>query len=356
MTNVIQLTPPSRINPQEARLGALLGCFSEHRRTIDDVFWLKENAELLNILECTGQSVPQNALIPHVGFFAALPERLGFFPQYYRFLLSIGLDLEDLGLPGAQMERLCHWVADQGLPEAELSDLQRAEARRLLARRGVATKAADSGLDDRLRAFIGRPATFALPNKKAAYELTHIVFYLSEYGRRAPHLGDAARTSLEYAGILAYLDQNMDLLAEICVAMRQAGHSPSPVWDAAVRYNLSRFAVSEDDEVPLSDDYHEYLVSSWAMATLGHDDSGQPVKGGRQVFHRRAEGPGALRQISAALLSLEDARSGDWGAMQATLYDMLDEDAAQTLHETANSSPQFDAFFEGFARASVGLR
>ena len=356
MSNIITLNAPPRRQRLSERTGALIDCFARQRRIMDDVFWLKENAELLNILECTGQAVSLDALGPHGEFYAALPDRITFFPQYYRFLLSIGLDLEDLGMPGDQMEGLCAWVAGQGLAEAELSDLQRAEARRLLARRGCATKAADAGLDDRLRAFINRPATFALPNKKAAYELTHIVFYLSEYGRRDPHLDANALISLEYAGILAHLDQNMDLLEEICVALRQAGQTPSPLWERAVRSNLAALNVMETDDVPLSDAYHEYLVSSWALAAMGHDDSGDAVPRARCVFLREPASAGALRPLSAALLALTGARNGDWAAMQDSLYAMLDDSSAAVLHDTAEASAQFAAFFEGFARAGAGSR
>lgn len=356
MSNIIALNAPPRRQRLSERAGALIDCFARQRRIMDDVFWLKENAELLNILECTGQRVTPDALAPHEKFYAALPDRLAFFPQYYRFLVSIGLDLEDLGMPGTKMDRLCAWVAEQGLVEAELSDLQRAEARRLLARRGIKIRTRDAGLDDRLRAFINRPETFALPNKKAAYELTHIVFYLSEYGRCDPCLEENAVTSLHYAGILAYLDQNMDLLAEVCTALRQAGHVPAPLWEQAVRATLAAYSVMETHDAPLSDAYHEYLVSCWATAAMGHDDTGDTVPAGRCVFVRGPCRAGALRPVSAALLDMADARSGDWGAMQTRLYALLNADAGSLLEDTAIAVPHFAAFFETFARTNVGAR
>ncbi|MCR9158753.1 MAG: hypothetical protein NXH80_16065 [Rhodobacteraceae bacterium] len=178
MTNVITFTPPSRINPQEARLGALLSCFAEHRRHGDDVFWLKENAEILNILECTETRPGDAALEAYSEFYQTVEKRLRFFPQYYRFFLSIILDLEDLGMPGNHGERIVYWALAQDLPRAELSDLQRMEAKRLMARRDAAMIDEDAQLEDRARYFMRRSDTFALPNKKAAYELTHLVFYL----------------------------------------------------------------------------------------------------------------------------------------------------------------------------------
>ena len=350
MSNIIALNAPPRRQRLSDRIDGLLAVFAGQRRTQEDVFWLKENAELLNILECSGLSVPSQSLVLHAAFYDSLADRLRFFPQYYRFLLSIGLDLEDLGMPGDAMEQACEQVASFRLPDAELSDLQRAEARRLLARRGIKTKAADAGLNDRLRAFIGRPATFALPNKKAAYELTHIVFYLSEYGRRDPQLDGTALRSLEFAGIVAFLDHNVDLLAEICVAMRQAGQVPHPIWENAVRHGLSRFEISVDDTVPLSDDYHEYLVSTWSMLMMGRDDSGMAVPRQRCLFHRPPARESALRAMSVALLSLGDRRA-DWSQMRRAVTEMLSPDAVDTLEAAERSSPQFEAFFAGFARA-----
>ncbi|WP_415920754.1 DUF6902 family protein [Tateyamaria sp. SN6-1] len=351
MSNVITLNVPPRRVGLHDRAAGLIDCFARHRRVMDDVFWLKENAELLNILECTGQQVAPTALEPLARFYDSLADRLSFFPQYYRFLLSIGLDLEALGIGGSQMERLCAWVAQTGLVEAELSDLQRAEARRLLARRGIGS--GDPTLDIRLRAFIDRPATFALPNKKAAYELTHIVFYLSEYGRRDPQLSPAACLSLEYAGILAFLDQNMDLLAEICVALRQAGKTPSAVWEGAVRAHAQAFVISAENDAPLSDGYHAYLVSTWAVAMMGQDDRASPVPTGRCVFTPGRQVESALRPMSAVLMALADARQTSWSSMRDAIYETITPEAATVIEAARASSRAFDAFFENFARAPM---
>ncbi|APX11655.1 DUF6902 family protein [Tateyamaria omphalii] len=355
MSNIIALNVPPRRQRMADRTDRLIDLFATQRRIPDDVFWLKENAELLSILECTGMQVSDAALDPHVDFYAGLKERLRFFPQYYRFLLSIGLDLEDLGVRGtgvdAQMEGLCHWVAAQGLPDAELSDLQRAEARRLLERRGVCCKAADPDLDTRLRAFIGRAETFGLPNKKAAYELTHIVFYLSEYGRRDPNLDAGALRSLEYVGILAHMDQNIDLLAEVCIALKHAGQEPNAVWVDAARTAMGAFAVVADDAVSGPDDYHEYLVANWAAQVLGHDDTGAAIPVGRVRFDQQQYRPSALRGVSGALFAASQTRSKDWGHMSDYVFSALEDDAALLLEATIASTMEFEAFFDVFARA-----
>lgn len=351
MSIVIPLNVPSHALGLPARRAALVEAFARHRRIGDDVFWLKENAELLNILECTRLHMADGALQAHEGFYEGIENRLGFFPQYYRFLLSICLDLEDLGMPGGKGEKLARWIAGEGLAEAELSDLQRAEAQRLLARRGAAGP--DDGLTARLHAFIDRNATFAMPNKKAAYELTHIVFYLSEYGRRDPMLSAAALVSLEYAGLLAFLDRNSDLLAEVCVAMRYAGAEPSPIWEDWLEQTAHCFTVEYGDHAPTGDDYHDYFVSNWAMAQAGRDAFVKMAGAERMAFWRPMEDCAPLREMSQAMFGLEEARSGDWHLMRPVVADALDEEGHSILAEAEASSTRFGAFFEGFARTGL---
>ncbi|MDJ0820726.1 MAG: hypothetical protein QNJ09_02810 [Paracoccaceae bacterium] len=350
MAEIVTLKVPSRIAPQADRLSALAHCFAETRRRGDDVFWLKENAELLNILESTGMAVPQSFLENYEGFYAQAEKRLRFFPQYYRFLLSLALDIEALGMPGDTAAAMVAWAADEGLAEAELSDLQRAEARRLMARRGV-DPIRDAGLDDRLRRFASRTATFALPNKKAAYELTHIVFYLSEYGRLDPQVGGEIRRSLHFAGLTAFLDQNADLLAEICIALRFAGETPPPLWTDWLMRETARFAVESGPAVSVADDYHCFFVCNWHAAVEGAEIFRKPLSAERMRFDRPRSQTAALREVSEAMLQLDAQRSGDWARMRRTLSPCLSEEARDVLEMAAGSSAHFEAYFEGFARA-----
>ena len=351
MSNVIALRVPHRRQRIRERMPSLAPVFAHERRDPDDVFWLKENAEFLNISESTGCDLPQESLLNWQGFYDDLPRRLTFFPQYYRFFLSIALDLEALGLKGNRAEAACAFAARHNLAEAEFSDLQRAEARRLLGRRCYGTLAADPGLDERLHAFMDRTATFSLPNKKAAYELTHIVFYLSEYGRKDPGLSPAALLSLEYAGTMALLEQNMDLLAEICVALRYAGQCPSPVWEKSVIAGLAEFSVTESTQ-SRGDDYHEYLVSNWCAAVAGDDGEGHAVSHAAARFDRSV-GEGPLHILSEVLLDLDQRRSGDWLRMRPVIFDVVGEGGRAVLEAAESSAPHFEQFFEGFARASA---
>ena len=353
MSNVINLTFPSRSEQRAASIAALLGTFATHRRQDGDVFWMKENAEILNILECTGQPVPRDALVAYEEFHDSIEERLEFFPQYYRFLLSMCQDLESLGIGGAKSRRLARWIADEGLVEAELSDLQRGEAVRLLTRVSVNPGVDVTPINDRLKSFASRSATFAVPNKKAAYELTHIVFYLSEYGRRDPGLGADVVQSLKFSGTLAFLDCNFDLLAEVLVAMSYCGAASPQVWKDAVANSTARFAVAEGEDAVLQDDYHEYLVCNWALSEAGARPFQAPLRPGPVSFHAAPRAATPLRELSEVMHALSARRSADWTGMRDYLFESVSPENADILLNAETACDCFEDFFAGFARTGM---
>ncbi len=354
MSNVISFPVTTAPVDRATTLSALIEGVATRRCLPDDVFWLKENAELLGVLAATAPDLAPEALAPYADFYDRIEDKLKFYPQYYRFFLSICLDLEDLGMAGQKGEALCHWAARSALAQAELSDLQRAEAQRLLARRGAAHPSPADGLGSRLRDFTERAATFALPNKKAAYELTHIVFYLSEYGRRDPELSQAALTSLEFAGVLAYLDQNLDLLAEVCTALRFAGVTPSPVWTRAVARGHGGVRLAAGDRAQgAADAYHLYLVTGWALMVEGQGGFDQSVPTGGTLHFAASEMPGgALRSLSETLFGLGAGRSANWNGMRGRVISCLTQENRDVLQAAEASTDKFDAFFAGFARAT----
>ncbi|MEM6578147.1 MAG: hypothetical protein AAF678_06615 [Pseudomonadota bacterium] len=355
MGSVVPLNVPFRQTNREARIAAAIQRFAEDRRRPSDVFWLKENAELLGLLESTGTQVSLSALHPLSTFYSELEKRLAFFPQYYRFFLSIALDMEDLGQPGDAGLRAAEWVAEQGFVEAELSDLQRAEARRLCARRGISTLPGDTGLDDRLRAFGCRSATFSLPNKKAAYELTHIVFYLSEYGRRDPRLPKAFVQSLRFSGTLAFLELNIDLLAEICIALRFAGETPPEIWENWLRSQARRFTCVAQDGAWANDDYHPYFMVTWHAMICGTGGFGLNLPEGQIAFRAPHPHVTPLRELSECMFTLGESRRTQWSIMQPLIDEMLTEDARDVI-AAASSTADFEMFFEGFARVEKPRR
>lgn len=331
---------------------ALTKTFATRRQPADSVYWLKENAELLGVLAASGTRVAAEALQPYAAFYADVENRMTFFPQYYRFFLSLAMDCEDLGLPGQKSLILARQVAASGLPAHELSDLQRAEAARLLRRRGVDAFPDDPGLEHRVRRFCAQSRHFALPNRKAAYELTHAVFYLSEYGRCDPRLDPAVGQSLRYAGTVAYLDRDADLLAEICIALRYAGHVPPAAWEGFVAAALAALRWDVANPAPQGDDYHAFLMAAWSQAAAGRPDFNRSLPDVNfAVRMPRPEGS-PLRDLSAWLLRCGRARSGDWAASRAGLMLHLHESAAGTLAAAETAVEDFDVFYAHFARAT----
>lgn len=350
MGSVLHLDLPFRQATPSARKAALVQRFAAERRSRGDVFWLKENAELLNLLECTGARLERDALDPLAGFYDQFESRLGFFPQYYRFLLSLCLDLEDLGLSGTKGEAAARWVAQEGLADAELSDLQRAEARRLCLRRGVDPLRGDVEINQRLRSFTAQRDTFTRPNKKAAYELTHIVFYLSEYGRTAPDLPHKALDSLHHAGTLAFLELNTDLLSEVCIALRFAGQTPPEAWESWLFAQARLFVVESGAPGWAQDEYHPYLMINWAMSVAGQGGFGAQIPEGPIQFRAPRPHVAPLRELSEGLLAMAEERRPEWHRMRDRVGDSL-SDAARDVLQEAERAVDFEAFFAGFARA-----
>ena len=89
MSNVIALNAPSRLTPLKDRVSSLIECFAFHRRKGDDVYWLKENAELLNVLETTGATPGEEAFAPLAGFYENLEERIDANPKNERDYLNL---------------------------------------------------------------------------------------------------------------------------------------------------------------------------------------------------------------------------------------------------------------------------
>ncbi|THH38787.1 hypothetical protein E4Z66_04295 [Aliishimia ponticola] len=347
MSNVITLNDHRLSRAGMSRPAGHAALFADHRRDVADVFWLKENAEFLNILVATGADA-DDVLPVYASVYDQMAERIAQYPQYYRFLLSICLDLEELGMAGDKGAAICEWAAREGLAEAELSDLQRAEAHRLLARRGCS--APDADLTGRLHRFIDRTATFAVPNKKAAYELTHIVFYLSDYGRCDPQISESAVQSLTFAGLLAFLDQDYDLLAEICVSLRYAGERPSTTWEAAVlSAHGAAQAIAVDGPAPF-DDYHSYLVCGWLAGIAGRDPFRLDMPEGRAQICMSRPSARPLRDLSGALPELA---SGDWQRVRGRMLPRLGMQSLEILSAAEDSTDHFDAFYRQFARTSA---
>ncbi|MFN4153212.1 MAG: DUF6902 family protein [Paracoccaceae bacterium] len=347
MSNIVSLRRQGSLACDPA-IPALIDLFASRRRGRHDAFWLKENAELLQILAALGAG-GQVDLGPLRLRADSLMQELRFFPQYYRMYLSLAVDLRDLGMADAPVEEMADFVRAQDLPAVELSDTHRGEALLLLRRAGVAVE--DPALEARLARFATNSAAFCLPNRRAAYDLTHIVFHAADYGRRTIARDGARRLSLIHAGIVAWLEGNLDLLAEVTLALRLSGEDVPGAWAAEVAKAADDVAFGPGSAAgPFDDDYHQYLVLNWALGLSG----GAAFRGGvpqtARLIHQPQRSGAALHELSLALLDMGEARLPDWSRMRWRLWSKLLQPARERLG-MVETLPEFESFFAGFSRA-----
>ncbi|MFN4130485.1 MAG: DUF6902 family protein [Paracoccaceae bacterium] len=346
MTNIVSLRRQGSVTCDLA-IPALIDLFANRRRGQHDAFWLKENAELLQILAALGVKTDLEPLRLRA---KALMQEVRFFPQYYRMYLSLAVDLRDLGMDDAPVAEMADFIRAQDLPAIELSDTHRGEALLLLRRAGV--DSVDPALEARLAHFTANSTAFCLPNRRAAYDLTHIVFHAADYGRKTIARDPSRRLSLIHAGIVAWLEGNLDLLAEVTLALRLSGETVPGPWADAVAQGADRvdFEPGRASDA-LDDDYHQYLVLNWAHGVSGQTAFRGGVPGNARLIRQPRRTGSALHEVSLALLEMGGARLPDWGRMRWRLRAKLSETARQCL-ALVETLPEFEGFFAGFSRAS----
>lgn len=344
-----------RVPEREGCVDNLVRCAVSCRRTAEDVHWLKENAELLRILICTNTPVSDQARSLYESFYRNAPSRMRFFPQYYRLILSLVRDLASVGYPEHIKIELQGFVRQRGFARGELSDLQRLEALYLLDESADAVER-DIDLVRRVRSFAENAAFFAVPNRKAAFELTHLVFYLGGYGEHKPDWFTRLTPSLHNAGLIALLDRDIDLLAEVIVALSYCGEEPPLYWQQTVESAGRRIECVPVASARLDQDvYHEVLTAGWAGAECGGVFRSPEMSEGDALFVRTAptRSNSPLRELSIALWREGDSRSGNWIDFMQRGVMQLSDASRSALHAAHCSSEAFPAFFSHFAR-SVG--
>ena len=349
MSNVLSFGRSEPVG-HRATIPALIDLFAQRRRRRHDPFWLKENAELLQILVATGARVDGGMLAPLAERMRDLMAEVEFFPQYYRMYLSIAVDLAALGAKDVPLAELADFVMRNQLHAAELSDTHRGEALLLLRRAGV-TDAVDPALDARLARIATNARAFCLPNRRAAYDLTHIVFHQSDYGRLPLARCADRRLSLIYAGMVAWLEDNLDLLAEVAIALRLSGEAVPAPWQAAICKGAVaiRYEAASPQTAGFDDAYHQFFVLNWASAILGQGAFGGFVPANAVILRQPLGNAAPLTELSMALLEMGAARGPDWAQMRWRLWPNLSaitRDRIAVLEEMT----EFTGFFAEFAR------
>lgn len=335
---------------------ALISSVAGYRAGAEDLRWMKENAELLRCLASCDVTVAPDVLHEKYGAFVEnLPQRLAFFPQYYRFFLHMACDLHALGMPGVEPATLARVALASGAPQAELSDLQRAERDWLLRRAGVETGVDARKTRQRLAEAVADPRAFVLPNRKASYELTHIAFYVSDYGKDQSDIPTGLDQSLRNVGILAWLEQNLDLLAECCIALDQIGSTVPLLWSERLAGALPAYRLRPSAEAGPVDGYHSWLMVLWSQ--LHHCPAAlqRPYpEQGFTVLDPPVE-TGALRALSRVLLGRDPQETGSWLSIKDEVSSGFGSEISAIVDRAACSIPEFPEFFEGFARYNLRM-
>ena len=205
---------------------------------------------------------------------------------------------------------------------------------------------------------MARPAAFAVPNRKAAYDLTHFTFYLTEYGRRRADLPEAVIRSLTNTGLIAMMEEDIDLLSEVCIALRWLGRRPPELWENYIAGDLADFEIfrtEPDDPAAQQDDYHPFLVANWHQAVAGGAAFAHAARPGRLIFRRRPENRCTLTEISQILLQLKRENRMTIGNLFERLPDGLSPRSRRVFETVGRSSPQFEEFLHGFCHRTLGV-
>jgi len=271
--------------------------------------YLKENGELLSITQTSGLSLSNRSLDLYRNSYDKLVEYYKLYPAFIRFFWAFALDLERLGMKGDISQTLTHKVLEDRVFDFETSDTRRWEYINLMGYSGREVPFrhdSREALEARTCAFFDEPDRFTKYNRPLFYDLTHIIFFWTNYGKTPFSPSDSLMTSLSYMGLLSYLDQDTDLLAEICLCFQFLGQSPPHSWLELCFEDLTTIHVQGLDTAMTpahrsQDEYHIYVVLNWLRAFNGLPSFDISVPSGTPLFLKAKASLSTLATLSAKL-------------------------------------------------------
>jgi len=271
--------------------------------------FLKENGELLSIASSIGMSIKPETLNLYTEFYDKIDKLCELYPSFFRFFMAITLDLEDLGMPGEKSKYLSDFIIKNDIYTHETSDTRRVEILNLLDRAGCRPNfGSDSqaSLEKRINGFMGQPDRFVKFNRPLFYELTHIIFFATNCGQKKRSFTSSVFDSLNNIGMLAYLDDDMDLLSEVCLCFIFLGATAPEIWVEACRKGLNDIKITFKHPAQLvdpahADDYHIYFVINWLMGHTGQPVFDQRYQTGIPIFTKILKPKSTLAKIFQTL-------------------------------------------------------
>lgn len=297
--------------------------------------FLKENGELLSLASTAQMLIEPKALKHYKDFYSQAISFNETYPQYYRFTLRICLDLEDLGLTGHVGKKLCNYVRENHFLDYDTSDSRRLETLSLLRRRlkpNTVEKEHRLRLLDNIDWFIAHPHCFSRLNKPFFYELTHIIFFLTEYGSTSWPLSRSGEDCIKVMGALAFLDNDCDLLAEVCICYSFLGLECPQLWVRAVDDNLAALEIRYDTDVKSTlnsstDEYHPYIVMNWRKALKHEPCFTERFEGRRPNFILSGQETSILSKLSERVHDVRFNKSSKLLAQENFYQDLTEEEA-----------------------------
>lgn len=239
--------------------------------------FLKENGELLAISVDSGFLIEPRALKLYEDFYTNALKFTELYPQYYRFTLGMVIDLEKGGIQGTESHKIAQYVKNEKFVLFDTSDTRKLETLTML--RELEPLSEDAleiyeSISIRIDSFISNPNWYKKFNKPLFYDLTHIIFFLTRNGTQPLPLKNDAQSCLMYMGLLSLLDNDADLLAEVCVCLAYLGVDIPEYWDKFLQKSLGEINITYDGTVasalnPSVDEYHIYFVLNWYEAMKG---------------------------------------------------------------------------------------
>jgi len=281
--------------------------------------FLKENGELLQIAATSGMKMESQSLGLYQDMYGNVLKLCELYPPFYRFFLAITLDLEALGMPGHMGEALTDYVINKNLFDYETSDTRRWEILNLLERTEREPKVrfdTRAELEKRAHGFFNTPDQYTKFNRPIFYEFTHIIFFWTNYGKTPFSPTPELLKSLTYIGLLSYLDDDFDLLAEVCMCFKFVGKVAPEPWICACEPGLNTLKIEFHDRKNISagsiaDEYHIYLVLNWFLKQFGKEAFVEKFERGVPFFTKKAPTQSALSALSQVLhkMTLLDKRT-----------------------------------------------
>jgi len=277
--------------------------------------YLKENGELLSIAANSGLIIEPRALELYREFYDTSFEILSLYPQFFRFIFAMTLDLEALGMVGDKSAEISNYIISNNLISFETSDTRRLEILHLLARGGkVPAICGDSpeALKQRIHSFISHSDQFTKFNRPFFYELTHLIFFLTDYGKEKTQVTPEMIQSLLNVGLLAILDNDADLLSEICLCLKFLDQEPPELWidycESTLENMKIEYAGSNTTIEQTPDDYHMYFVANWLMKVDGRQAFSEQFLTGTPYFRKPKKAQSVLSCLSQTMHSVMMSR------------------------------------------------